>query len=138
MLGGNHDKLDDNLQVISELTNNINTCFTPLMTQIQDVTPCQDLKFFPLKTQAQEWNLIPDPGFLRAAGPMNQGLTRPRFPETKPLQAEAPAKSQSQNTSAGLIKIVPEEKLLKLPNGGRESSSVNFMNLKSSWVNNQI
>ncbi|KAJ9063463.1 hypothetical protein DSO57_1039578 [Entomophthora muscae] len=33
--------------------------------------------------------------------------------------------------------VVPKEELLKLPNGGREGSSVNFMNLKSSRVTNQ-
>ncbi|KAJ9087351.1 hypothetical protein DSO57_1034248 [Entomophthora muscae] len=93
---------------------------------------------FPLETQAQEWDSNPDPGFLQAASPMDQGPACPRFPETEPLQAEAPAKSQSQNISAGLTIMMPKEELLKLPNEGRESSSVNFMNLKSSCVTNQI
>ncbi|KAJ9090262.1 hypothetical protein DSO57_1004172 [Entomophthora muscae] len=93
---------------------------------------------FPLETRAQERDSNPEPGLTWAASPMDQGPARPRFPETKPPQAEAPTKSRSQNTSAGLIMMVPKDELLKLPNGGRESSSVNFMNLKSSRVTNQI
>ncbi|KAJ9058851.1 hypothetical protein DSO57_1008068 [Entomophthora muscae] len=34
--------------------------------------------------------------------------------------------------------VVPKKELLELPNEGRESFSVNFMNLNSSWVTNQI
>ncbi|KAJ9070904.1 hypothetical protein DSO57_1002534 [Entomophthora muscae] len=62
---------------------------------------------FPLETQAQEWDLNPEPGFLRATGPMDQGPVHLCFPGTEPLQAEAPAKSQSQNTSVGLTMVVP-------------------------------
>ncbi|KAJ9059176.1 hypothetical protein DSO57_1005099 [Entomophthora muscae] len=69
---------------------------------------------------------------------MGQGTVRLHFLGTEPPQAEAPAKSQSQNTSTGLTMVVPKEELLELPNEGRESSSVNFMNLKSSQVTNQI
>ncbi|KAJ9088050.1 hypothetical protein DSO57_1026976 [Entomophthora muscae] len=93
---------------------------------------------FPLETWAQEWDSTPDPGFLQAANPMDQGPARPRFPETEPLQAEAPAKSQIQNTSKGWTMVVPKKEFLKFPNEGRESSSVNFMNLKPSQVTNQI
>ncbi|KAJ9067641.1 hypothetical protein DSO57_1037079 [Entomophthora muscae] len=71
---------------------------------------------FPLETQAQEWDLNPDPKFLWAAGSMDQGTAHSRFIGTEHLQAEAPANSQSQNTSAGLTMVVPEEELLKLPN----------------------
>ncbi|KAJ9050057.1 hypothetical protein DSO57_1018058 [Entomophthora muscae] len=86
----------------------------------------------PLETWTQEWDLNPDPEFPRAADPMDQGTACPRLLGTEPLQAEAPAKSQSKNTSAGLTMVVPKEELLELPNEGRESFSVNFMNLKSS------
>ncbi|KAJ9081448.1 hypothetical protein DSO57_1014532 [Entomophthora muscae] len=93
---------------------------------------------FPLETRAQDWDSNPDPEFLQATSPMDQGNTHPRFLGTESLQAEAPAKSQSKNTSTGLTMVMPEEELLKLPNEGRESSSVNFMNLKSSCVTNKI
>ncbi|KAJ9081636.1 hypothetical protein DSO57_1012519 [Entomophthora muscae] len=55
---------------------------------------------------------------------MDQGAAYLHFLETEPLQAEAPAKSQSQNTSASWAMVVPKEELLELPNGSRESSSV--------------
>ncbi|KAJ9061215.1 hypothetical protein DSO57_1022766 [Entomophthora muscae] len=67
---------------------------------------------FPLETRAQEWDSNHDPGLLRAASPMDQGPTHPLFPEIETPQAEAPAKSQSQNTSTGLIMMVPKEELL--------------------------
>ncbi|KAJ9060300.1 hypothetical protein DSO57_1032265 [Entomophthora muscae] len=86
--------------------------------------------YFPLETRAQEWDLNPDPDSLRAAGL--------HFLGTDPPQSEAPAKSKIQNTSTGLTMVVPEEELPELSNEGRESFSVNFMNLKSSWVTNQI
>ncbi|KAJ9077286.1 hypothetical protein DSO57_1018093 [Entomophthora muscae] len=67
-----------------------------------------------LETQAQEWDS--NPGFLHATNSMDQGPACLRFPETEPLQAEATAKSQSQNTSASLTMVMPKEDLLKLPN----------------------
>ncbi|KAJ9071367.1 hypothetical protein DSO57_1037637 [Entomophthora muscae] len=69
---------------------------------------------------------------------IDQGAACPHFLEAEPLQAEAPAKSQSQNTSASWAMVVPKKEILELPNGDRESSSMNFINLKSSWVTNQI
>ncbi|KAJ9087808.1 hypothetical protein DSO57_1029357 [Entomophthora muscae] len=90
----------------------------------------------PLKTWAQGQDLNPEPEFLRAAGPMDQEPVHLCFAEVELPQAEAPAKSQIQNTSAGSTMVAPKEELLKLPNGGREVASVNFMNLKSSWVTN--
>ncbi|KAJ9078003.1 hypothetical protein DSO57_1011291 [Entomophthora muscae] len=92
----------------------------------------------PLETWAQGQDSTPEPGFLQAAGPMDREPVCPCFAEVKLPQAKAPAKSQSQNTSAGSTMVMPEEEPLKLPNGGREGASVNFMNLKSSWVTNQI
>ncbi|KAJ9049705.1 hypothetical protein DSO57_1021731 [Entomophthora muscae] len=92
----------------------------------------------PLETWAQGQDLNPEPEFLQAAGPMDQEPVRLCFSEIEPPQAKAPAKSQSQNTSAGSTMVVPKEELLELPNRGREVASVNFMNLKSSWVTNQI
>ncbi|KAJ9087689.1 hypothetical protein DSO57_1030668 [Entomophthora muscae] len=92
----------------------------------------------PLGTWAQEWDSNPDPDSLQAAIPMDQGAACLHFPETELLQAEAPTKSQSQNTCTGVTMVVPKKELPKLPNKGRESSSVNFMNLKSSQVTNQI
>ncbi|KAJ9080149.1 hypothetical protein DSO57_1028101 [Entomophthora muscae] len=89
-----------------------------------------------LETWSQWRNLNPRSEFLQAASPMDQGPACPCFSEIEPLQAEAPANSQSQNTSAGSIMMVPKEELLKFPNGGRESSSVNFMNMKSSQMTN--
>ncbi|KAJ9058118.1 hypothetical protein DSO57_1015540 [Entomophthora muscae] len=74
---------------------------------------------FPLETQAQERNLNPDSESLQAAGPMDPGNTQPLFLGTEPPQAEAPAKSQSQNIITGLTMIMPKEELLELPNEGR-------------------
>ncbi|KAJ9082234.1 hypothetical protein DSO57_1006340 [Entomophthora muscae] len=92
----------------------------------------------PLENQAQEQNLNPEPKIPQAAGPVDPRTAHPRFLETKPPpQAEAPAKSQSQNTSTGQTTGMPKEEPLKLPNGGRGISSVNFINLKSSQVANQ-
>ncbi|KAJ9088808.1 hypothetical protein DSO57_1019530 [Entomophthora muscae] len=91
----------------------------------------------PLGTWAQGWDLNPEPTFLRAAGPMDQGPARLRFFRIEPLQAEAAAKSQSQNTCISSTMVAPEEEPLELPNGSRDDASVNFMSLKSSQVTNQ-
>ncbi|KAJ9052104.1 hypothetical protein DSO57_1037513 [Entomophthora muscae] len=91
----------------------------------------------PQETQAQGWDLNPEPTFLRAAGPMDQGPACLRFFRIELLQAEAPAKSQSQNTCTSLTMVAPKEEPLKLPNRSRDSASVNFMSLKSSQVTNQ-
>ncbi|KAJ9069054.1 hypothetical protein DSO57_1022329 [Entomophthora muscae] len=91
----------------------------------------------PLETWAQGRDSNPEPTFLRAAGPMDQGPTHPRFFGIKPLQAEAPAKSQSQNTCTSSTMVVPKEEPLELPNGSRDDASVNFMSLKSFQVTNQ-
>ncbi|KAJ9076940.1 M-phase phosphoprotein 8 [Entomophthora muscae] len=47
----------------------------------------------PQETWAQGWDSNPEPTFLRAVGPMDQGPARLHFFGIKPLQAEAPAKS---------------------------------------------
>ncbi|KAJ9087444.1 hypothetical protein DSO57_1033334 [Entomophthora muscae] len=44
---------------------------------------------FPLEKRSQGWDSTPDPEFLQAAGPKNQGAACLRFPEAKLLQAEA-------------------------------------------------
>ncbi|KAJ9050187.1 hypothetical protein DSO57_1016688 [Entomophthora muscae] len=54
------------------------------------------------------------------------------------LQAEAQAKSYSKNTYIDLIVVAPKKGLLDLPNGSKESTSLNFMNLKSSQAINQV
>ncbi|KAJ9049594.1 hypothetical protein DSO57_1022710 [Entomophthora muscae] len=61
----------------------------------------------PRETQAQGWDSNPELTFLRAAGPMDQGPARLRFFGIEPLQAEAPAKSQSQNTCTSLTMVAP-------------------------------
>ncbi|KAJ9069671.1 hypothetical protein DSO57_1016145 [Entomophthora muscae] len=91
----------------------------------------------PQETQAQGWDSNPEPTFLRAAGPMDQGPARLHFFGIKPLQAEAPTKSQSQNTCISSTMVAPKEEPLKLPNGSRDGASVNFMSLKSSQITNQ-
>ncbi|KAJ9058360.1 hypothetical protein DSO57_1013026 [Entomophthora muscae] len=92
----------------------------------------------PWEIRAQGWDSNPEPIFLRAVGPMDQGPARLRFFGIKPLQAETPAKSQSQNTCTSSTMVAPKEEPLKLPNGSRDGASVNFMILKSSQVTNQI
>ncbi|KAJ9068876.1 hypothetical protein DSO57_1024313 [Entomophthora muscae] len=91
----------------------------------------------PLETQAQEQDSNPGPGSLRAAGPMDCWAARLCFLGIKPLQAEAPVSSQSQNTSTSPTIVVPKEEPLKLPNEGRDGTYVNFMSLKSSQATNQ-
>ncbi|KAJ9067725.1 hypothetical protein DSO57_1036228, partial [Entomophthora muscae] len=48
------------------------------------------------------------------------------------------AKSQSKNTNIDLSVVAPEEGLLNLPDGGKKSLSVNFMNLKFSQATNHV
>ncbi|KAJ9051180.1 hypothetical protein DSO57_1007021 [Entomophthora muscae] len=43
----------------------------------------------PLETQAQERESNPEPGFPRAAGPMDCGTARPHFSGVEPPQADA-------------------------------------------------
>ncbi|KAJ9054528.1 hypothetical protein DSO57_1013401 [Entomophthora muscae] len=92
----------------------------------------------PLETQAQGRDSNSEPEFLWATGPIDQEPAHPRFAEVELLQAKTPAKSQNQNTSTGSTMVVPKEEPLKLPNGDRKVASMNFMNLKYSWVTNQI
>ncbi|KAJ9048481.1 hypothetical protein DSO57_1034713 [Entomophthora muscae] len=80
---------------------------------------------------------VTEPTFLQATGPVDQEPACMRFFGIEPLQAEAPAKSQSQNTCTSSTMVAPKEEPLKLPNGSRDGTSVNFMSLKSSQVTNQ-
>ncbi|KAJ9079593.1 hypothetical protein DSO57_1033854 [Entomophthora muscae] len=43
----------------------------------------------PLETQAQEQESNPEPGFPRAARPMDRGTARPHFSGVKPPQSDA-------------------------------------------------
>ncbi|KAJ9075332.1 hypothetical protein DSO57_1037159 [Entomophthora muscae] len=70
-------------------------------------------------------------------GPWTKGLPARVFFGIKPLQAETPAKYQRQNTYTNLTMVAPKEEPLKLPNGGSNNTSVNFMSLKSSQVTKQ-
>ncbi|KAJ9048362.1 hypothetical protein DSO57_1035742 [Entomophthora muscae] len=90
-----------------------------------------------LETKAQEWDSNPNPGFPQDAGSVDRRAARPCFFRIKPLEAEAPAKPQSQNTSTSSIIVALKEEPLELPNGGRDDAYVNFMSLKSSQVTNQ-
>ncbi|KAJ9089428.1 hypothetical protein DSO57_1013176 [Entomophthora muscae] len=89
---------------------------------------------FPLETQAQEQDLNPDPGSPRLLGLWTAGTC---FFGINPLQAEAPTKPQSQNTSTSSTMVAPKEEPLELPNGGRDDAYMNFMSLKSSQVTHQ-
>ncbi|KAJ9089951.1 hypothetical protein DSO57_1007770 [Entomophthora muscae] len=91
----------------------------------------------PLVTQARDQDLNPGPGSLRAAGPMDRWAACLCFLGIKPLQAEAPVNSQSQNTDASPTIVAPKEEPLKLPNEGRDDAYVSFMSLKSSQVTNK-
>ncbi|KAJ9054068.1 hypothetical protein DSO57_1018327 [Entomophthora muscae] len=66
---------------------------------------------FPPKTQAQEQDSNPGPGFLQAAGPMDCWAACLCFLGIKPLQAEAPINSQSQNTDTSPTIVAPKEEL---------------------------
>ncbi|KAJ9090376.1 hypothetical protein DSO57_1003112 [Entomophthora muscae] len=44
----------------------------------------------PWETRAQGWDSNPEPIFLRAAGPMDQGPVCPQFFGIEPMQAKAP------------------------------------------------
>ncbi|KAJ9060028.1 hypothetical protein DSO57_1035223 [Entomophthora muscae] len=89
------------------------------------------------ETRAQGWDLNPEPLFLQAAGPMDQGPACPCFFGIEPPQAEAPANFQSQNTCTSSTMVAPKEEPLKLPNGSRDGAYVKFMSMKSSQVTNQ-
>ncbi|KAJ9062209.1 hypothetical protein DSO57_1013076 [Entomophthora muscae] len=91
----------------------------------------------PLETQAWEQNSNPGPGSLRAVGPMDCWAAHPCFLGIKPLQAEAPVNSQSQNTNISPTIVAPKEDLFELPNEGRDGAYVSFMSLKSSQATNQ-
>ncbi|KAJ9067299.1 hypothetical protein DSO57_1000880 [Entomophthora muscae] len=92
----------------------------------------------PLETQVQEWDSNPDPGSPGLPSLWTAGLpARLCFFGIEPLQAEALAKPQSQNTSTSSTMVVPKEEPLKFPNGSRDDAYVNFMSLKPSQVTNQ-
>ncbi|KAJ9052890.1 hypothetical protein DSO57_1029590 [Entomophthora muscae] len=91
----------------------------------------------PLETQARERDLSPGPGFLRTAGPVDCWAARLCFLGIKPLQAEAPVNSQSQNTDTSPTIVAPKEEPLELTNEGRDGAYVCFMSLKSSQATNQ-
>ncbi|KAJ9051718.1 hypothetical protein DSO57_1001984 [Entomophthora muscae] len=83
----------------------------------------------PLETQAWEQDSNPGPGSLWAAHPCFLGI--------KPLQAEAPVNSQSQNTNISPTIVAPKEEPFELPNEGRDGAYVSFMSLKPSQATNQ-
>ncbi|KAJ9054644.1 M-phase phosphoprotein 8 [Entomophthora muscae] len=91
----------------------------------------------PLETQARELDSNPGPGSLWAARSMDRWASHPCFFGIKPLQAEAPVNSQSQNTNTSPTIVVPKAEPLKLPNEGRDSTYASFMSLKSSQATNQ-
>ncbi|KAJ9059465.1 hypothetical protein DSO57_1002042 [Entomophthora muscae] len=68
------------------------------------------VNYFPLENQAQGWDLNPDPEFMRATGPKDQGATCPRFPEVKLLQDKA--------NNDGLNSEAKQNKGINAPNGG--------------------
>ncbi|KAJ9088133.1 hypothetical protein DSO57_1026163 [Entomophthora muscae] len=70
----------------------------------------------------------------RAYGPLGRP---PVFFGIKPLQAEAPVNSQSQNTNISPTIVAPKEEPFELPNEGRDGAYVRFMSLKSSQATNQ-
>ncbi|KAJ9084038.1 hypothetical protein DSO57_1028242 [Entomophthora muscae] len=91
----------------------------------------------PLETQAWERDSNPGPGSLQAARPMDCWAARPCFLGIKPLQAEAPVNSQSQNTNISPTIVAPKEEPFELPNEGSDGAYVSFMSLKSSQATNQ-
>ncbi|KAJ9081996.1 hypothetical protein DSO57_1008953 [Entomophthora muscae] len=95
------------------------------------------VNYFPLENRAQGWDLNPDPEFLRATGPKDQGATCLRFPEVKPLQDEA--NNDGPNGEASQTKGIsaPNGGLIKALNGGNKISTISFMSLKSTLVANQ-
>ncbi|KAJ9076930.1 hypothetical protein DSO57_1021653 [Entomophthora muscae] len=70
-------------------------------------TPVRIDNSSPLDSWSQGRDSNPEPGSPQAANPMDLGPTHPRFSEIESPQAEAPAKSQIQNNSAGSIMMVP-------------------------------
>ncbi|KAJ9076652.1 hypothetical protein DSO57_1024085 [Entomophthora muscae] len=77
---------------------------------------------FLLKTQAQEWDLNPDP-----KSPQTACL---HFLEVEPLQAEA------KNDGPDGISA-PNGGVIKAPNGGNETLTISFMSLSSTLMANQ-
>ncbi|KAJ9086131.1 hypothetical protein DSO57_1007246 [Entomophthora muscae] len=92
----------------------------------------------PLENQAQKQDLNPNPDHLQAACPEDQRASHLHFSGFELLQAEVQIKSQSENTNMDVRAVTFKEELVSLPNRGKESLSVNFMNLKSSHITNQV
>ncbi|KAJ9089411.1 hypothetical protein DSO57_1013350 [Entomophthora muscae] len=74
---------------------------------------------FPLEAQAQGRDSNPDPEFLQATSPKDQGATCLRF--------------------LGLSSriIAPNKGTINIPNGGNKISTISFMSLKATPVANQ-
>ncbi|KAJ9078974.1 hypothetical protein DSO57_1001188 [Entomophthora muscae] len=100
-------------------------------------TPVRINNSFPLETQAQGRDSNPDPKYLQAAGPEDQGATFLSFPGVKLPQAEA--KNDGPNGKASQTKgiIAPNEETIKAPNGGNKISTISFMSLKATPAVNQ-
>ncbi|KAJ9066245.1 hypothetical protein DSO57_1011572 [Entomophthora muscae] len=135
---------------LAELTTIVTTQYQRLDTTAQQSTQAFDTgahavetltvkidNSSPLETQARKQDLNPGPGSLQAARPMNRWAACLCFLGIKPLQAEAPVNSQSQNTNIGPNIVAPKEEPFKLPNEGRDGAYVSFMSLKSSQATNQ-
>ncbi|KAJ9083930.1 hypothetical protein DSO57_1029490 [Entomophthora muscae] len=92
---------------------------------------------FTLKTWTQGWDSNPDPESPWATRPGDRGAACPRFPGVKPQQAEA--KNDGPNGEASQTKgiIAPNGGVIKAPNGGNKISTISFMSLKFTLVDDQ-
>ncbi|KAJ9072785.1 hypothetical protein DSO57_1023608 [Entomophthora muscae] len=91
----------------------------------------------PLEPQAQERELNPEPGSPQAAGPVDRGTARLRFPGIEPLQADTKYIDTCGRTNQTKGIITPNGGLITAPNGGTDLATISLMNLKSMPTTNQ-
>ncbi|KAJ9060803.1 hypothetical protein DSO57_1026851, partial [Entomophthora muscae] len=91
----------------------------------------------PLEPQAQERELNPEPGFPRAARPMDCGTTCPHFSGVEPPQADAEDDGPSSETDQAKEIIALSGVPITTPNGGNQATTISFMSLKSTPATNQ-
>ncbi|KAJ9074652.1 hypothetical protein DSO57_1004109 [Entomophthora muscae] len=91
----------------------------------------------PLKPQAQEQELNPEPGSPQAAGPMDRGTACLHFSGIKPPQADAKNDDPCSETDQAKEIIAPSGMAITAPNGGIKATTISFMSLKSTPATNQ-
>ncbi|KAJ9052643.1 hypothetical protein DSO57_1032255 [Entomophthora muscae] len=91
----------------------------------------------PLEPQAQERESNLEPGFPRAARPMDCRTAHLHFSGVEPLQADAEDDGPSSETDQAKEIIALSGVPITTPNGGNQATTISFMILKSTPATNQ-